>query len=248
MAKNKKSVFLSYRRLPGTQAHFVRSDLMAHRFDVYMDVMNLGSGPFEPELLREIETRRHFVVLLEPGWDDRITESDDCFRHEIAHALQTRRNVVPILFEGAAQPGEVRLPVELVALRRVNYTAYYHAYPHAATAAIRERFLHAVDHESAAARPGQVPGPRLLIKTVGAERVLQWSDCPGAVRYQVKASHGGITMTIHDGPADVRHLPAGGLGSYRVRARYPAGVVSVWSNEVSNEKQQSGWRRSWFHR
>ena len=52
-----------------------------------MDVGSLGSGAFEPVILREIEARTHFLVLLEPGSLDRIGEPGDWLRREIAHAL-----------------------------------------------------------------------------------------------------------------------------------------------------------------
>ena len=102
MADPDKTVFLSYRRdVSGPLAHLVRNDLVAHGFDVFMDVGSLGGGEFEPVILREIEARTHFLVLLEPGSLDRIGEQGDWLRREIAHALTHRRNVVPLLADGA---------------------------------------------------------------------------------------------------------------------------------------------------
>ena len=98
MADPDTTVFLSYRRdVSGPMAHLVRNDLVAHGFDVFMDVASIGSGEFERVILREIEARTHFLVLLEPGSLDRIAEPGDWLRREIAHALTHRRNVVPLL-------------------------------------------------------------------------------------------------------------------------------------------------------
>ena len=90
MADPDTTVFLSYRRdVSGPMAHLVRNDLVRHGFDVFMDVGSLGGGEFEPAILREIEARAHFLVLLEPGSLDRIDEPGDWLRREIAHALST---------------------------------------------------------------------------------------------------------------------------------------------------------------
>ena len=105
MADPDKTVFLSYRRdVSGPMAHLVRNDLVRHGFDVFMDVGSLGGGAFEPVILREIEARTHFLVLLEPGSLDRIGEPGDWLRREIAHALTHRRNIVPLLAGGVRMP------------------------------------------------------------------------------------------------------------------------------------------------
>ncbi len=105
MVDAEKTVFLSYRReVSWAVAHLVRNDLMQHDFDVFMDTQNLDSGEFERVILREIEMREHFLVLLEPRSFDRIADDGDWLRREIAHALARQRNVVPVLANGARMP------------------------------------------------------------------------------------------------------------------------------------------------
>ena len=68
MADPDTTVFLSYRRdVSGPTGVPVRNDLVTHGFDVFMDVGSLDGGEFEPVILREIEARTHFLVLLEPA-------------------------------------------------------------------------------------------------------------------------------------------------------------------------------------
>jgi hypothetical protein len=117
MADPDTTVFLSYRRdVSGPMAYLVRNDLVRHGFDVFMDVGSLGGGEFEPAILREIEARTHFLVLLEPGSLDRVDEPGDWLRREIAHALTHRRNIVPLLAGGVRMPRATDLPADLARL------------------------------------------------------------------------------------------------------------------------------------
>src|SRR5438445_9477975 len=97
---SQKSVFLSYRRRVGWQsARLVYSYLSAHDYDVFMDVESLGSGAFPPVIEHQIEARPHFVIVLNPGTLASICEENDWLRREIAHAIRSKRNIVPLLFD-----------------------------------------------------------------------------------------------------------------------------------------------------
>ena len=127
MADPDTTVFLSYRRdVSGPMAHLVRNDLVTHGFDVFMDVGSMSGGAFEPVILREIEERTHFLVLLEPGSLERVGEPDDWLRREIAHALTHRRNVVPRLAGGVRMARAADLPADLARLPSLNYVTAYH--------------------------------------------------------------------------------------------------------------------------
>ena len=85
MAEADKTVFLSYRRdVSWAMAHLVRNDLVAHGFDVFMDVHGIDTGEFERVIMRQIAARTHFVLLLEPRSLDRVGEPDDWLRRELA--------------------------------------------------------------------------------------------------------------------------------------------------------------------
>ena len=46
------------------------------------------------------QARAHFVVLLTPSALERCTEPGDWLRREIETALETKRNIVPLMLEG----------------------------------------------------------------------------------------------------------------------------------------------------
>lgn len=94
------SVFISYRRSPSKWlARLMFHDLTAHGYDVFLDVENLGPGRFGEAILRQIEARAHFILLIERGTLERCVDPEDWLRREIEHALDTQRNVIPVTVE-----------------------------------------------------------------------------------------------------------------------------------------------------
>ncbi len=66
------------------------------------------------------------MLILSPGALDRCTTEDDWLRREIAHALRTGANVVPVFLPGFAFPPE--LPEDLRNLPRHQGVDYSHRY------------------------------------------------------------------------------------------------------------------------
>lgn len=101
MASAQKTVFISYRRSDGDgwALHFYEK-LRDRGFDVFYDVQGLGSGSFAVQLLENVRSRTHFLVLLKPTTLDRCAESGDWMRQEIEEAIAAKRNVVPMLLGG----------------------------------------------------------------------------------------------------------------------------------------------------
>jgi tetratricopeptide (TPR) repeat protein len=95
-----KTVFISYRRTDIAWALNVYKDLTANGFDVFFDFQNIDSGSFEQIILQNIASRAHFVVILTPSALERCANPDDWLRREIEYALETRRNIVPLMLEG----------------------------------------------------------------------------------------------------------------------------------------------------
>jgi hypothetical protein len=122
-------------------AHLVRNELEQRGFHVFMDVIDIDNGQFEPTILSEIQTRKHFLILLEPGSLDRIRDPDDWLCREIAHALQHRRNVVPLLANGAQMPRAMDLPEEIASLSSFNAVPVPHDYFLEAMARLCNRFI-----------------------------------------------------------------------------------------------------------
>lgn len=95
-----KTVFISYRRTNMYMARAVYQDLRAHGYDAFLDMERLDSGDFSQGLLTQIAARAHFVLILTPSALERCTSPDDWVRKEIEYAIEQKRNVVPVLFEG----------------------------------------------------------------------------------------------------------------------------------------------------
>ncbi len=121
--------FLSYRRESGADtARLIRAELMTRGLKSFLDVEDLGAYHFDESLLRRIEDAPHFIVVLSPGALDRCANAGDWLRREIAHAISTERNVVPVLKEGFQFPPADALPAEIAELRRYNCVDYSHIY------------------------------------------------------------------------------------------------------------------------
>src|SRR5262249_46947926 len=92
-----KTIFISYRRAVSSfHARAIFERLNRSRYDGFMDVENINSGTFDTIILNQIAARVHFLVVLTPGTLERCSESGDWLRREIEHALDLKRNIVPI--------------------------------------------------------------------------------------------------------------------------------------------------------
>jgi tetratricopeptide (TPR) repeat protein len=94
-----KSVFISYRRTNIYHARAIYQSLTARGYDAFMDYENIDSGAFERIILREIDARAHFLVVLTPSALERCADPNDMLRREIERAIDMQRNIVPLMFE-----------------------------------------------------------------------------------------------------------------------------------------------------
>ena len=100
MGRVEKTVFISYRRTNISWALAVSQNLTSHGYDAFFDFPGIASGDFESVILANIKARAHFVVLLTPSALERCGDQGDWLRREIETALDTNRNIVPLMFEG----------------------------------------------------------------------------------------------------------------------------------------------------
>jgi len=100
MSHTEKTVFISYRRTTVAWALNIYQNLTQHGYDVFFDFQGISSGDFERVILDNVRARAHFLALLTPSALERCREPDDWLRREIETALDTQRNVVPLMFEG----------------------------------------------------------------------------------------------------------------------------------------------------
>ncbi len=99
MSRVEKTVFVSYRRTNSFHALAVFQDLTRNGYDVFMDYRGIDSGSFERVILENIASRAHFVVILTPSALERCDEPGDWLRREIEYALDSKRNIVPLMFD-----------------------------------------------------------------------------------------------------------------------------------------------------
>ena len=125
----KKTTFISYRRETGSiMARIVQSELKKRGHLSFLDVDDLGPKQFGKRLLREIESVPNFVVVLSPGSMDRCEAHDDWLRREIAHAITTHRNIVPLMVDEFQYPPKEKIPDDLEELLHHNGVNYSHEY------------------------------------------------------------------------------------------------------------------------
>lgn len=100
MRRIENTVFISYRRTNIGFALAIYQNLTHRGYNVFFDFESIGAGDFEQIILRSIESRAHFVVILTPSALERCNQPGDWLRREIEHALKHRRNIIPLTFEG----------------------------------------------------------------------------------------------------------------------------------------------------
>ncbi len=127
----KYDIFLSYRRKSGAE----RAELLKTVFSkygykeerVFMDTHNLRSGDFKDRLSEAIENSSNVVVLITKGCFDDIKEND-FWIFEIAKALELKKNIVPVFFDGITSIDGKDLPQVLKDLPGQNAVGYNHEY------------------------------------------------------------------------------------------------------------------------
>ena len=144
MERVERTVFLSYRRTNAPWALAIFQNLTHEGFDVFFDYTKIASGDFESVILGNITSRAHFVVLLTPSALERCGEPGDWLRREIETALESKRNIVPLMLEGFdfGSPKIAReLTGSLEPLKRYNAMNVPADYFMEAMTRLRERYL-----------------------------------------------------------------------------------------------------------
>jgi tetratricopeptide (TPR) repeat protein len=233
MMPEHKTVFISYRR---TNIYIARSlylDLRANGYDVFLDYEGIDSGDWQRVILNQIEARAHFVLILTPSALERCVNGDDNLRMEIEHAIDTQRNLVPLIFPGfdykLAEPYLVTDKLKL--LPKFNSMNVPDDYFEEAMTRLRTRFL---------SRPLEgilMPTPPSDQPTVQAS-IQQAEDAPKPTTEQLKAedyfergvtksSQGNFSAAIED------FTHAINLNSQLAEAYYRRGNAYFNQNESS---------------
>lgn len=96
-----RTVYISYRRDVTKELALLLFKELTHRgFDVFLDKEGTNTGDIAEPLLSQIEAREHFIVLLAQGTLERCRKPEDWLRREIEFAIQKKRNIISVLYEG----------------------------------------------------------------------------------------------------------------------------------------------------
>jgi formylglycine-generating enzyme required for sulfatase activity len=144
VAHIEKTVFISYRRKDISWALAVYQYLTGQKYDVFFDYTSLQSGDFEEVIVSNIRARAHFLLILTPTALDRCHEPGDWLRREIETAVDEKRNIIPMFFDGFSfgMPSvPEKLTGKLAAINRYNGLEVPPGYFLEAMERLRTRYL-----------------------------------------------------------------------------------------------------------
>lgn len=112
-------IFVSYRRDGGEAlACLISERLRQCGFKTFYDVESLRSGKFNDEIFRVIDVCTDVIVVLPQNGLDRCKNEEDWVRKEIAYAIKSNKNIIPIMMRNFEFPSE--LPADINDLRNYN--------------------------------------------------------------------------------------------------------------------------------
>lgn len=144
MVRIEKTIFISYRRKDISWALAVYQDLTHNGYDVFFDYTSIPSGDFEQIIISNIKARAHFVLIMTPTTLDRCNEPGDWLRREIEKAIDEKRNIIPLFFDGfnfGAKNVSEKLTGKLKNVSRYNGMNVHHDYFQEAMERLRTKFL-----------------------------------------------------------------------------------------------------------
>jgi hypothetical protein len=227
-------IFISYRR--DDTAGYARAlyDALAREFGaerVFIDVDDIGAGlAFDEAIHQAVGASEVLLVLIGPRWLaghdgglPRLHQPDDFVRQEVVAGLARGMRVIPLLFDGAAMPGEAQLPGPLQPLARrqalvMDATRF---------AADTERLV-AVLRDALGAAPA--PAAAAPSSGVAAHRPSRrWALASAAAGL---LAAGGWALWPRVGPPAAPAAPARAA----VNGRWTAHVVYDWPNAEYDER------------
>lgn len=107
--KNTYDIFISYRRNGGFETAQLIAQFLKHQgYNVFFDLENLReAGKFNTRLMAVIEHCKDFIVIFPPNDVERLNETDDWVRQELACAIRHGKTIIPVLLRGFQFPKEL---------------------------------------------------------------------------------------------------------------------------------------------
>ncbi len=135
-----EQVFISYRRKGGdVTAKLICESLKRKGYNVFYDFDSIDRGRFDSRIFTAIDNCNDFIVVLSPGALDNCQKENDWVRWEIRHALECRKNIIPVLLPGFDFPSS--LPEDISEVRNYSGVPFVMAYYDGVIDAIIKRFL-----------------------------------------------------------------------------------------------------------
>lgn len=129
-------VFISYRRGSSWgQARSIEQSLRKRGADVFIDIDDINEGKFAETIQKAIADCHFFLPVLAPG-----TLESMWVRREIAHAIQLKKTIVPLLVDGFVLE-ETLLPSEIVEIASHNAIRVLPEFYEEAMDRLAKRFL-----------------------------------------------------------------------------------------------------------
>lgn len=116
-------IFISYKRKSLPTANNLYYRLTTRGYSTFFDLEEMGRDNFNIQLLNYIENAKDVFVILEEGSLDACKKGDwekDWFCHEIAFALEKKKNIIPILLGDYKMPSTDFFPEKLKELSLKN--------------------------------------------------------------------------------------------------------------------------------
>lgn len=129
----KYDIFISYRRAGGfATANHIYDKLTQDGYAVSFDTHNLREGDFDATLLERIDQCDDFILIVDKQTFDQTLDANadpnqDWLRIELAHALQKKKNIIPILLSDV-KGFPANLPDDIAGVTTKNgpeYNKYY---------------------------------------------------------------------------------------------------------------------------
>lgn len=124
MEQTRFDVFVSYKRKSLPTANNLYYRLTTRGYSTFFDLEEMGRDNFDVQILKYIENAKDVFVILEEGSLDGCKnenwEEKDWFCHEIAFALEKKKNIIPILLNGYQIPSIDFFPDKLKELNLKN--------------------------------------------------------------------------------------------------------------------------------
>ena len=113
----KYDIFISYKRKSLATANNLYYRLTTRGYFTFFDLEEMRRDNFNTQLLQYIENAKDIFVILEEGSLDGCKlddwEKKDWFCHEIAYALEKKKNIIPMMIGGFEMPPEDFFPEKL---------------------------------------------------------------------------------------------------------------------------------------